>query len=158
MIVKSVDGVAVQKHPGGRPPKVVDTERAEVLQAFEDYVDVESYPTVVDFCATNKVARKYHITKHNINDWQEFSTLRKEANDKQERFTEVGVLKGKVNPTWAIFKLKQPAFGWTDKQEVEHSGTLEIKRGMNPEELNGIIDRGGQGSLPSTGSQSTPAV
>jgi hypothetical protein len=142
----------------GRPSKVTPEQKLEVWKAFEKYVDDEEYPTVVGFCSNNKTAWKYDILRDDLNRWDPFRTLIKKALIKQEQFTEEQVLKGKLNPTWAIFKLKQPAFGWTDKQEVEHSGTLEIKRGMNPEELNGIIDRGGQGSLPSTGSQSTPAV
>ena len=121
----------VEAHTGA-PSKLSVEEKKEVWKAFQKYVDEEDYPTVVDFCANNKVADKYDVTRDNLNDWPQFSTLRKKAIQKQEAFTEEQVLKGKLNPTWAIFKLKQPAFGWTDKQQVEHSGDMTINQTFNP--------------------------
>lgn len=136
----------------GAPNKLTVDEKKEVWKAFEKFVDENDYPTVTGFCANHKLGIKYKLISQNLKDWPQFSSLIKRANDKQAEYTEDMAQRGKMNPTWAIFKLKQPAFGWTDKQEVEHSGSLEIKRGMNPEELDALINRGGQGSLPSTGS------
>lgn len=121
-----VDGV-------GRPDKITVDEKKEVWRAFEKYVDEEEYPTVTGFCANHKIAVKYGLISQNLKDWPQFSSLIKKANDKQAIYTEEQTIRGKMNPTWAIFKLKQPAFGWTDKQEVEHSGKLSIESSYNPE-------------------------
>ena len=41
----------------------------------------------------------------------------------QEVRTVRGAQNGIINPTFAIFKLKQKCYGWTDKQEVESTNT-----------------------------------
>lgn len=107
--------------PVGAPPKLTPEQKVEVYHAFEEYIEDNEYPTMPDFCAYNKVAKKYKLTTQNLKDWEQFTSLRKRLVDKQEQFTESQVMKGKLNPTWAIFKLKQPAFGWTDRQEIQHA-------------------------------------
>ncbi len=109
----------------GAPNKCTPEEKSEIYKAFEKYVDDEEYPTVVSFCANHDTAIKYKLISQNLKDWEQFSLLIKRANDKQADFTEEQVKKGKMNPTWAIFKLKQPAFGWTDKQQIEHANDPE---------------------------------
>lgn len=103
----------------GAPEKLTPEEKIEVYKAFQQYVEEESYPTVPGFCANDETARKYKIIKQNLFDWAQFSSLIKIAVDKQEAYTEDKVMHGKMPPAWAIFKLKQPAFGWTDKQEIQ---------------------------------------
>jgi hypothetical protein len=121
----------VEKHGAGRPDKVTPEQKLEIYKAFEKYVDEEDYPTVTGFCARHKVGIKYKLISQNLKDWDQFSSLIKRANDKQAEFTEDMAQRGKMNPTWAIFKLKQPAFGWTDKQEVQHSGEVTNKHEYN---------------------------
>ena len=57
-------------------------------------------------------------------DYDEFSALRKRAIDKKEAQLERMALSGDVDKTMAIFSLKQ--LGWSDKQQVEHSGGVTI--------------------------------
>lgn len=127
----------VQKHPGGRPAKVIDDEKQEILQAFEKYVEDEDYPTITGFCRRNRIARKYKVTRDNINDWEEFTTLRKRAIQFQELYIEEGTLHGKLNAPFAMFKLKQPAMGWTDKQQIEHANNPDNPL-TNPAEQSSI--------------------
>lgn len=123
----------------GRPSKLTDDERVIVKQAFVNYIENEDYPTITGFCFRNKVAKKYSIYPHDLQDWVDFTNLRKLAIKKQELYIEEGALSGKLNAPFAQFKLKQPAMGWTDKQQIEHSG--EIKRGLTDEELHAVINR-----------------
>lgn len=112
-------------HPGGRPPKLKSEQRAEVFQALSDYIQRTPDPTVVGFCAWDPVAIKYDVTDDNIYDWPEFSGLRKRAIIKQEAFLVEAATRNKINPTVAIFRLKQPQHGYTDRQQVEQSGEVK---------------------------------
>jgi hypothetical protein len=107
--------------PAGRPPKLNTEERAEVFEAFKDYIVCTEDPTIVGFCAYNETAIKYWVTKDNMNDWEEFSDLRKLSVQKQEAYLVKNATQNKVNPTVAIFRLKQPQHGYTDKQNLDHT-------------------------------------
>ena len=116
----AVEGQIVRK-PVGRPPKLTGLEREEVLQAFKAYLERTPDATIVGFCAFDPVGAKYLITKDNIYDWDEFSELRRYAVQKQEAYLLMGATTGKLNATMAIFRLKQPQHGYTDKHEVDNN-------------------------------------
>jgi len=101
-------------HPGGRPRKFTRKQEKELLQAFEEYIDTEDIPIIVDFCTKRK------ILKQNLYDREEFSTLLKRCTAKKEAALEKGMLYGDLVPSAAIFSLKQ--LGWSDKQQTEISG------------------------------------
>lgn len=101
----------------GRPPKLTKTQRVELLQAFEDYIDRTPDSTVVGFCAWDETARKYRINDSNLYDWEEFAGLIKYAIKKQEAYLLEGATRNKLNATMAIFRLKQPQHGYTDRQD-----------------------------------------
>ena len=105
----------------GRPSKLLPPERAEVLNAFRQYIRKFADPTIVGFCALDDTALKYNVTKDNIHDWREFSELRKQAISKQEAYLLAGATANKLNATFAIFRLKQPQHGYTDRQDHDHT-------------------------------------
>lgn len=105
----------------GRPPKVTSEQRQEVYEAFEAYIRDTDDPTIVGFAAYNDVALKYNVTDDNIGDWDDFSGLRKRATKKQEAYLIAGGTMNKLNPTFAIFRLKQPQHGWTDRIQTDHT-------------------------------------
>lgn len=107
------------KHPGGRPPKLTKEERVEVYEAFRRYIERTPDPMIVGFCAWDPTAQKYMITKDNLYDWKEFSELRKIAIEKQEAYLVTGATTNRLNPTMAIFRLKQPQHGYKDKVEAD---------------------------------------
>ena len=111
--------LAGQKHAGGRPPKLNPEERAIVYKAMQDYIARTPDPIIVGFCAWDSIAIKYDVTDDNIYDWQEFSGLRKRATMKQEAYLASGALIGKLNATMAIFRLKQPVHGYTDRVQQD---------------------------------------
>ena len=103
----------------GRPPKHSDESIAALVAAFREYIDTTDMPVISEF------AYQHEIDKTLIYDKEEFSTLRKKAIAKKEAYIEKGALTGLLNPTMAIFSLKQ--MGWRDKQDVEHSGDVGVK-------------------------------
>lgn len=127
-------------HPGGRPPKLTDEERAEVYEALERYILNEDDPTVVGFVSYDDTAIKYSVTDDNIGDWQEFSGLRKRAIKKQEAYLLKFAGSNRYNPTIAIFRLKQPQHGYTDRSQVEQSGEVKhTYEELNDEQLDAAI-------------------
>lgn len=121
--------IAGNKHAGGRPRKLTAEQQQEVYKALEDYIARTPDPTIVGFCSWDEVPIQYDVTDDNINDWAEFSRLRKRATMKQEAYLVQAGGTGKFNPTMAIFRLKQPVHGYTDKIQEEQSGetTITIK-------------------------------
>lgn len=106
----------------GRPPKF----DADVLaKKLEKYISLCDDPIVQEFCLGQKVSRDtlYRLAKIN----EVLSDNIKRLHSKQEVRTIRKAESGEINATFAIFKLKQPCYGWTDKQEVSHSGGLDIK-------------------------------
>lgn len=103
----------------GRPRKLTPEQQDEVYKALEDYIARTPDPTIVGFCAWDEVPLKYDIDDDNIYDWKEFSGLRKRAIMKQEAYLIQAGGTGKFNPTMAIFRLKQPVHGYTDRMDSD---------------------------------------
>lgn len=100
----------------------------DLANKLEIYIEEEANPIIAGFCIRPGSPCRdtlYELAKNN----KRLSDTIKKAIQKQEVFYENGAALGVVNPTFAIFKLKQPAHGWTDKQQndVNMSGGLEIK-------------------------------
>lgn len=136
--------MGAKKHAGGRPPKLTPKQKAEVLQAFQDYIRREADPTIVGFVAYDPTPIKYNVTDDNISDWDEFSGLRKRAIKKQEAYLLLGATRGQLNTTMAIFRLKQPQHGYSDKTEIKHEGAPGLfgAEGLTIKVINGTPDEG----------------
>ena len=96
---------------GGQPRKYSDNEIEEYKKKFEEYIDNNPIPIIAEFAYQNNILRE------TIYDYNEFATLRKKAIAKKESNLEKGALSNKLNPSMAIFSLKQ--LGWTDKKSIE---------------------------------------
>lgn len=110
----------------GRPQMYTEEQITEMVTDFSDYIQRTPDPTIVGFTATYD---KYKINKDYISDHKEFSDLRKRAIEKQEQYLLYGATLNKLNPTVAIFRLKQPQHGYTDKQQVDQNISGELKTG-----------------------------
>ena len=128
----------------GRPIKYSHKEKQAILDALKLYVETEEYPTMPAFCVQQKISKKriYEWAKgENENaDTREkyplkeyFSELIGIMNSKQEAFVEKNVMLGHITPSFAIFKLKQQGFGWTDRQDVNVGGDMKISIGLPPD-------------------------
>jgi len=106
----------------GRPAKY-DPEKVAI--ELNDYVEENDDPMIQQFCYETKISKDaiYRLAKEcdSLND------SIKRCHAKQEVRTIKGAENGTINATFAIFKLKQKCYGWSDKQEFEHSGGVSIK-------------------------------
>lgn len=126
--------------PVGRPPKLTPEQKQEVFEAMQLYIARTPDPTVVGFCAWDKVADSYDVTRDDINNWPEFYTLIKKSVQKQEAYLVQAGGTGKFNPTMAIFRLKQPVHGYTDRQDLNTQGEVTHKyEDIDDEQLEKLI-------------------
>jgi hypothetical protein len=100
-------------------PKIINKD--VIKQRLIDYIDSVPDPNLPEFCSM------YNDNPHRdtLYDWSNddeinktygFRHLLKRLHDKQESF----LIRAKdVNPIMAIFRLKQPSFGYKDKQELD---------------------------------------
>lgn len=127
-------------HPGGRPTKLTQEQRREVLEAFRLYIERTPDCTIVGFCAWDPVGIKYLISKDNIYDWEEFSELRSYAVLKQEAYLLQASGTGRYNPTVGIFRLKQPQHGYKDRMDTDlTSGGDKIGVGVSDGQFEQLI-------------------
>lgn len=103
-------------------PRIYDAD--ELADKLMDYINNSDDPMIEEFCYNEHVNKDtiYRLEKNN----ERLSDAIKRCHVKQEILTVRGVQNGTINPTFGIFKLKQKRFGWSDKQEVEMSGNLNL--------------------------------
>lgn len=118
------------KRKPGRPQKFNTQELSAIHDAFNEYIDGNDDPTIARFIA----AHNWSLTKDYISSRPEFSDLVTKAILKQEGF----LLTQYKNPAMAIFRLKQPQHGYTDKREVE-SKSLNVDVQVAPELAQGFM-------------------
>jgi hypothetical protein len=97
----------------GRPPKVSDDKMSELVAKFQKYIEETDIPIIAEFAYQNGFGKQY------LYDRPEFSDLIKIALAKKEAALENGALMGTLNPTMAVFSLKQ--LGWRDKHEIDNN-------------------------------------
>jgi len=94
-----------------RPRSRTQKQDEQLFDKFKKYIDNTTIPIIAEFAYMNDIERQY------LYDNKMFSTLLKKCIAKKEANLEKGALTGKLNPTMAIFSLKQ--IGWKDKQADE---------------------------------------
>ena len=113
----------------------------DVNQSLNDYIDSTDNPMMQEFCAVKGNPSDdtiYALMK----DYKPLSATIKRLHRKQEQRTINLVESGQLNPVWAIFKLKQPCYGWTDKQQVE-SINLNVDADLSETEADRILKAAG---------------
>lgn len=114
------------KNLGGRPVKWTPAKIEELRLDFMNYLYkkneedeyVNQVPNVSEF------AFEHGISRQRLYEFEELREAIELCKTKKERDLEVGALSGALNPTMAIFSLKQ--IGWTDRQEVDVAGAVQI--------------------------------
>jgi hypothetical protein len=103
--------------PAGRPRKYTKKLLKEIEEKIIAYTDNTPVPILAE-CA-------YELGMHRrqMYEFPELNHAIKRLITKKESVLEKGALSGKLNTSMAIFSLKQ--LGWSDKQEVNHSGAIE---------------------------------
>lgn len=109
--------------PTGRPAKYtlkyVNEEADRLLKFFKNKTTI----FLKEFAVYRGYSRQRLSEFGKIS--PKFSDALKVCKDIQEMRIATGALKGKYNASFAIFALKNVA-GWRDKQEVDHSGGLNV--------------------------------
>lgn len=101
-----------------RSEKLTPEQRKEVYEAFCDYIVYTDDPNVAGFVSSDDVALKHWVTQDNMYDWPEMNELTKRAIAKSEAYLlQKGM--GGQGTAMAIFRLKQPRFGYRDKFEQD---------------------------------------
>jgi len=95
-----------------------------IIKLLNEYIENEDNPTVEGFLldtddAPNSKDTLYRYEKES----EELSNAIKKLHMKQQRRTVNLAEKGEIPTAWAIFKMKQQCYGWTDKQVVEATNT-----------------------------------
>jgi len=95
-------------------PKIYDSK--EITKDLLIYIENTADPMIEEFVLNSAFSGDtlYRLAK----DDEKLSETIKNVHKKQSIRTQRLVEAGDMNPTWAIFKMKQPCYGWTDKQEV----------------------------------------
>lgn len=113
------DGIDQTRKPG-RPPKVPPME---LLERLETYIAVTDVPKVAEFAYLNDydVGSLYDIPEIS-------QALKKLIAKKTAVLEDIALQSGRNSGTAsaAIFSLKQ--LGWSDKQEIAHSGGVHLTR------------------------------
>lgn len=125
--------------PAGRPRKYTKKRLKEIEQKIIAYTEQTALPIVAE-CA-------YELGMHRqqLYEFPEINDAVKKLITKKESVLEKGALSGKLNPSMAIFSLKQ--IGWSDQQHVNHSGNIDTQAQMQiylPENGRGDADSGGK--------------
>lgn len=104
----------------GPKVKVWTKERfKKVNREMAEYTKNTEIPIMAEFAYTHDYPRE-ELYKH-----KELAHSIKKMMEKKESQLEKLALTNKVNPTMAVFSLKQ--LGWKDKHQVENSGSIERK-------------------------------
>jgi len=101
----------------GRPPSLSQTKINQIKRGFKKYINETEIPIIVEFAYLSDIPRTV------LYDYVEFSTLKEKCIMKKEAQLEKLGLNNAVNPTMAVFSLKQ--LGWSDKSKEEKKDDAE---------------------------------
>ena len=129
----------MEKNPVGRP-KIYDVK--DIIEKLNTYIDETEEPMVIEFTLNYRIGKTqfYELAKNN----EELSNSIKRLTQKEEMFLLKNAERQKINPVFAMFRLKQPAFGYKDNTEVETSGETTVTNkidltGMSTEDLKEML-------------------
>lgn len=103
-------------------PTTIDVN--DVIEKLNQYIDKNEEPLIQEFCLNYPISnsRFYDYEKEN----SELSEAIKRCIKKQEVFLVRNAERNKINPVFAMFRLKQKCFGYTDKQEIDQKVSGEL--------------------------------
>ncbi|MCY6957845.1 terminase small subunit [Clostridium brassicae] len=96
----------------------------DIIEKLNIFIDENEEPLIQEFCLQYGISRSrfYDYAAEN----KQLSDTIQKAIDKQEIFLIKNTERGKLNPTFVIFRLKQKCFGWKDKQEIDQTVNAEV--------------------------------
>jgi len=96
-------------------PKIFDSK--EITKQLLEYIDSTDDPIVDEFVLNSPFSTDtlYRLAKED----EKLSETIKNVHKKQSIRTQRLAEQGEIPTAWAIFKMKQKCYGWTDKQVIE---------------------------------------
>ncbi|QGZ99422.1 hypothetical protein [Dehalobacter restrictus] len=113
-------------NPNGRP-KEYDPEI--IADRLEQFIKDNDQPFIQQFCLDEDISKQSFYNLCNSN--KRLLDANKKALDKQELFILNNAPTGKYNPVFGIFRLKQPCFGYVDKNNDPIQVEISV---VSPEE------------------------
>jgi hypothetical protein len=124
----------------GRPPKLNQEQKQEVWEAFAQYIKRTKDPTIVGFTSSNKVALAYWVSKHDLNNWQDFNALRARCIEKSEQYLLKHTGNGSYNSSIGKLRLTQPAHGYVQRVDTDiTSGGDKIETRLSGSQISQLI-------------------
>lgn len=113
----------------------------DIVKAFDEYITANDEPLVQEFALNYGISRThlYELSNSNSN----LSDIINKCLVKQEIYLVRNASTNKINPVFTMFRLKQPSFGYKDKQEIESRNvntTLDELKRLSDAELKAQID------------------
>lgn len=113
----------------------VNKKLAEYIDNTDDCI-IEEF-LLIEHMSADTLSR---LSRENVT----LSETIKRCHHKQALRVQRGAQNGTINATFAIFKLKQPCYGWTDKQEVTSTNVnLSANTEISEEEARKILKNAG---------------
>jgi hypothetical protein len=97
----------------------VKHDAVHLAKLLNEYIDNNKNPMLQEFCYLNKISR--NALNVRSKDEPTLAEAIERCHTKQEIRTIKLAESGEINTTFAIFKLKQKCYGWSDKQEVDQT-------------------------------------
>ena len=91
----------------------------EMIEDLREYISKTDDPMIEEFLLGVPYC-KDTLHRHKAES-KELSDTIKEIHNRQQVRTVRKVEQGEMPVAWAIFKMKQPVYGWTDKQVIEQT-------------------------------------
>jgi len=110
----------------GRPLKF---KVEDIIIALNKYINEIEQPFIQEFALNYDISREhlYELSRKN----KDLSDTIKKAIEKQELYMLKNASERKIDPTFTIFRLKQPCFGYKDKHELDQNINQDIKIKIN---------------------------
>ena len=126
-------------------PKIYNVD--DIVEKLNKYIDDTEEPMILEFCVNYGINRQYLYElrdKELVKDNKSLADTIKRAIEKEEMFLLKNAERQKINPVFAMFRLKQPAFGYKDKTEIETTGETTVTNkidlsGMSTEDLKEML-------------------
>ena len=111
----------------------------DIIQSLEKYIELNEEPLVQEFALNYGISRSRLYELAEKNDILSYTI--KKAIEKQEVYLLKNASRNLINPTFTMFRLKQPTFGYKDKTEIDQNIGNKDDKPLNINLSNLTIDQ-----------------
>jgi hypothetical protein len=119
----------------GGPTKLTTSQELDILNELTEYINNTDFPNLAEYCTAMPTAVAYDVLPDNLyNRPHVYERQLKRLNQKAESHL-LGLLRQGKATAGAIFILKQPRHGYTDKQD------FDLTSGGQPVKFTNLVPR-----------------